>query len=165
MNNEAWPCWVLPLGDKTNNKTTPPKLILIYFITCFGKSKWPTCLTDLLVLFMFFKFTLLRKLMSPCFSIQTSLFFPGLPYRHPPSPPFLRWGTARVTEVNEKHNHDNMKPEAQFGLKALCLGVSHCIRWCKGFIWVNQNVTSALLKSPVGLLFARGWAFLMLLGL
>lgn len=27
----------------------------------------------------------------------------------------------------------------------LGLGVSHCVIWCKGFMWVNQNVTSTLI--------------------
>ena len=85
MNKEAGPCQVFPLGDKANNKTTP-MLVLIYFIKCFGESQRPACLTDLMI-FMFLKFTLLRKLMSLCFNIQISIFGPRLPYKPSPLPP------------------------------------------------------------------------------
>lgn len=84
--------------------------------------------------------------MSLCFRHPKSklLFFVPVFLTESPSSPLLRWRTARVTEINEKHNHNNMKLEAQFGSKGLHLGVSHCVIWCKGFVWVNQNVTSTL---------------------
>lgn len=101
--------------------------------------------TDDFVYIFFLNLLLCKKFMSLCFRHPKSKLSFSVPVpSRAPSSPLLRWRTARVTEINEKHNHNNMKLEAQFGSKGLHLGVSHCVIWCKGFVWVNQNVTSTL---------------------